>query len=497
MAQIVRNFIAGKWCDAESGKRFDSFNPADIREKVATAPLSSRGDVDRAVAAARAALPGWRLLPAPHRGEILFRAAELLIKHKDRLGTLLTREMGKVIAEGLGDVQEAVDIGYYMAGEGRRLQGETVPSELPDKECKSIRQPLGVVALVTPWNFPIAIPAWKMFAALICGNTVILKPSSATPACAAALVEIMEQAGIPPGVVNFLCGPGTEVGQYLITHPGVDAASFTGSCEAGEALECRLAELHRPVALEMGGKNAIIVMDDADLELALEGVLWGGFGTTGQRCTATSRVVVHERVYDRFVGMLAERAARMKVGSGLKSGTDLGPLISEAQFNKVQDYIRIGKEEGARLVAGGGRMGDGELGSGFFMAPTVFAGVTRQMRIAQEEIFGPVLSVISCKSIEEAIDIVNDSKFGLSSAIYSRDVNSTAKAERELATGIVYINASTIGAEVQLPFGGWRHSGSGHPEAGGRGGAIDFFSRVKVIYRDYSGKLQRAQIDKE
>jgi alpha-ketoglutaric semialdehyde dehydrogenase len=474
MPEMVRNFIAGIWCDAEDGRRFDSCNPADLRETVATAPLSGRGDVDRAVAAARAALPKWRLLPAPRRGEILFRAAELLARSKDRLGTLVTREMGKVIAEGLGDVQEAIDIGYYMAGEGRRLQGETVPSELPDKDCKSVRFPLGVVALVTPWNFPIAIPAWKLFASLICGNTVILKPSSETPACAAALVEILEQAGIPAGVVNLLCGPGPEVGEYLLTHPGVEAASFTGSC----------------------GKNAIIVMDDADLELALEGVVWGGFGTTGQRCTAASRVIVHERVYDRFVELLAERALGLKIGFGLKRETEVGPLINEAQFQKVLYYIRIAKEEGAQLVTGGRRISDGELGSGFFMAPTVFAGVTRQMRIAQEEIFGPVVSVIPCKSLDEAIDIVNDSRYGLSSAIYSQAVNTTARAERELATGIVYVNASTIGAEVQLPFGGWRHSGSGHPEAGGRGGAIDFFSRVKVIYRDYSGRLQKAQIDR-
>jgi alpha-ketoglutaric semialdehyde dehydrogenase len=496
MPEMIRNFIAGNWCDAEDGRRFDSRNPADISEIVASAPLSGRAEVDRAVAAARAALPGWRMLPAPRRGEMLYRAAELLLKNKERLGTLVTREMGKVLAEGLGDVQEAIDIGYYMGGEGRRLQGETVPSELPDKDCKSVRCPLGVVALVTPWNFPVAIPAWKIFAALVCGNTVILKPSSETPACAAALVEILEQAGIPSGVVNLVFGPGAEVGEYLLTHKDVDAASFTGSCAAGEALEGRLALLHRPMALEMGGKNAIIVMDDADLELALEGALWGGFGTTGQRCTATSRLVVHEAVHDRFVALLVERARGMRLGPGLQSGTEVGPMINEAQFQKVLGYLQSAGEEGARLETGGQRVSDGGLDAGYFLAPTIFTGVTRQMRIAQEEIFGPVLSVISCKSLDEAIDIVNDSKFGLSSAIYSRDVNRTARAERELATGIVYINASTIGAEVQLPFGGWRHSGSGHPEAGGRGGAIDFFTRVKVIYRDYSGRLQKAQIDK-
>jgi alpha-ketoglutaric semialdehyde dehydrogenase len=496
MTELVRNFIAGAWSDAEDGRRFDSRNPADLRETVASVTLSGRGEVDRAVAAARAALPGWRALPAPRRGEMLYRAAELLLRNKERLGSLVTREMGKVRVEGLGDVQEAIDIAYYMAGEGRRLQGETVPSELPDKECKSVREALGVVALVTPWNFPIAIPAWKICAALICGNCVILKPSSETPACAAALVEVLQQAGFPSGVINLVCGPGPEVGESLLTHPGVDAASFTGSCAAGLALEQRLASLHRPVALEMGGKNAIIIMDDADLELALEGAVWGGFGTSGQRCTAASRLIVHQRVYGRFVEMLAERASRLRLGNGLDQATEVGPLVNETQFKKVQEYIRIGQEEGARLLTGGARVTGGNLGYGFFMAPAVFTGVTPGMRIAQEEIFGPVVSVLSCASLDEGLDIVNDSRFGLSSAIYSRDLNTTARAERELATGIVYVNASTIGAEVQLPFGGWRHSGSGHPEAGGKGGAIDFFSRMKVIYRDYSGRLQKAQIDR-
>jgi aldehyde dehydrogenase (NAD+) len=496
MTELVKNFIAGAWSDAEDGRRFDSRNPADLRETVASVTLSGQSEVERAVAAARSALPGWRSLPAPRRGEMLYRAAELLLQNKERLGSLVTREMGKVRAEGLGDVQEAIDIAYYMAGEGRRLQGETVPSELPDKECKSVREALGVVALVTPWNFPIAIPAWKICAALICGNCVILKPSSETPACAAALVEVLQQAGFPSGVINLVCGPGLEVGEQLLTHPGVDAASFTGSCAAGLALEQRLASLHRPVALEMGGKNAIIIMDDADLDLALEGAIWGGFGTSGQRCTAASRLIVHQRVYSRFVEMLAERASRLRLGNGLDQATEVGPLVNETQFKKVREYLRIGQEEGARLVTGGVRVTGGDLCYGFFMAPAVFTGVTPGMRIAQEEIFGPVVSVISCGSLDEGINIVNDSRFGLSSAIYSRDFNTTARAERELATGIVYVNASTIGAEVQLPFGGWRHSGSGHPEAGGKGGAIDFFSRMKVIYRDYSGKLQKAQIDR-
>jgi len=495
MPTLIKNLIAGQWCDAGDNRRFASRNPADNRETVAEAPLSGPADVDRAVAAARAAFPAWRMLPAPRRGEILYRAGELLRQNKQRLGELVTREMGKVIAEGLGDVQEAIDIAFYMAGEGRRLQGETVPSELPDKDCKSVREPLGVVALVTPWNFPIAIPAWKLFAALICGNSVVLKPSSETPACAAALVGILEEAGLPPGVLNFVCGPGQEVGEYLLTHPDVDAASFTGSCAAGEHLERLLATLHRPLALEMGGKNAIIVMDDADLELALEGALWGGFGTSGQRCTAASRLIVHEQVYERFVALLSERAERLRLGNGLDADTQVGPLINAAQGHKVLNYIAIGQQEGARLVTGGLRSTANNLSQGFFITPTVFDNVMPDMRIAREEIFGPVVSVISCASPDEAIAIVNGVPFGLSSSIYSCNVNTTARAERELASGIVYVNASTIGAEVQLPFGGWRHSGSGHPEAGGRGGAIDFFSRVKVIYRDFSGRLQKAQID--
>jgi aldehyde dehydrogenase (NAD+) len=496
MSDIVRNFIDGRWVDSSSGERFASRNPADIRDLVAEAPLSGKSDVDRAVESARRALSGWSAIPAPRRGEILFRAGEILSRSKRRLGELVTREMGKVIAEGLGDVQEAVDIAFYMAGEGRRMQGETVPSELSDKDCKSVREPLGVAALITPWNFPIAIPAWKLFSALICGNTVVLKPSSDTPACAAALVEILTEAGVPPGVVNFVCGPGSEVGEYLASHPDVDAASFTGSCAAGERLELKLAELHRPLALEMGGKNAIIVMADANLELALEGALWGGFGTSGQRCTAASRLIVHEKVYDHFTGLLAERAGRMRLGNGLDPATHVGPLINSSQGEKVLEYIRIGSGEGARLLTGGNRIAEGELAHGFFIAPTVFTGVKPSMRIAREEIFGPVVSVIPCQSLEEAVAIVNDVPFGLSSAIYSSDVNTTARAERDLKTGLVYVNASTIGAEVHLPFGGWRHSGSGHPEAGGRGGAVDFFSRIKVVYRDFSGRLQKAQIDK-
>ncbi|RQW87307.1 MAG: aldehyde dehydrogenase family protein [Geobacter sp.] len=496
MESMVRNFIDGTWVDSRSGKRFEKTNPADSRDVVASVTISDSDDVDLAVAAARRAYPAWKALPAPKRGEILFRVGELLLKKKTELGHLVTREMGKVLAEGLGDVQEAIDMAYYMAGEGRRLHGETVPSELPDKDCKSVREPHGVIALITPWNFPTAIPAWKLFPALICGNTVVLKPSSSTPACAAALVQALEEAGVPKGVVNLVCGPGEDVGEYLVTHPGVDAVSFTGSCAAGERLESLLGTLHRPLALEMGGKNAIIVMDDADLHLALEGVLWGAFGTSGQRCTASSRVFVHDSRYEQFLALLKMAAAGLKIGPGLNSSTDVGPLINEPQLQKVLKYISIGQEEGARLVAGGSRILGGDCSNGYFVEPTIFADVLPLMRVAQEEIFGPVVSVLRFSTLEEAIALVNDVKFGLSSAVYTRDVNNSARAERDLQTGIVYINASTIGAEIQLPFGGWKHSGSGHPEAGGRGGALDFYSRVKVVYRDFSGRLQKAQIDR-
>lgn len=497
MATEISNYIGGKWVKPVSGKYGESLNPARASDIVARYPLSGRDDVDRAVEAARKAFDGWRLTPAPKRGEILFRAAEMLLRRKDELGKLVTREMGKVLTEGLGDVQEAVDLAYYMAGEGRRLIGETTPSELPDKDCKSIRVPHGVFALITPWNFPIAIPSWKIFSALICGNTAVFKPSSDSPLCAARLVEILEEAGLPPGVLNLVTGEGDLVGESLVLHDGIDGISFTGSCAVGEKLESLAARRHRPIAVEMGGKNAILIMEDADLDLALEGVLWGGFGTAGQRCTAASRVVVHEVVHDRLLEMLVNAAGRLKLGDGLKKETDVGPLINDRGLNKVLEYIRIGREEGARLHAGGGRVAEGDLGEGFFVEPTVFSGVSPEMRIAQEEIFGPVVAVMRCSSFEEGVGMVNGTRFGLSASIYTRSANLAAKAEREIETGLVYINASTIGAEIQLPFGGFKHSGSGHPEVGGRMGAIDFFSRIKTIYRDYSGRLQKAQIPDE
>jgi acyl-CoA reductase-like NAD-dependent aldehyde dehydrogenase len=492
----VRNYIRGKWGDSVSGETFPSINPANKEEVIAVISKSGREDVTEAVKAAREAYEGWRLTPAPRRGEILFRAAELLLKNKEALARLETREMGKILPEALGDVQEAIDMGYYMAGEGRRLFGETVPSELPNKDMKSVRVPVGVFALITPWNFPIAIPSWKIFPALICGNTVVFKPSSETSACASKFVEILDLAGLPRGVLNLVHGPGGEVGEYLVSHPGVDAVSFTGSFDVGKRLGRICGEIQRPIVCEMGGKNIIIVMEDAYLDLAIEGAVWGGFGTSGQRCTAASRISVHKRLYDAFAEKFQAAASHLRLGDGLRKETDMGPLVNEAQFNKVLSYIGIGKKEGAKLILGGKAYQEGECSKGYFIEPTIFGNVSPEMRIAQEEIFGPVVSIIRAEDLHDAIRIANGTPYGLSAAIYTRDANAAAIAERDLDFGIVYINAPTIGAEIQLPFGGIKHSGYGRKEAGGRGGALDTYSQLKVVYRDFSGKLQKAQIDK-
>lgn len=497
MAKLYQNYIDGNWSDSVSGRTIESANPADSDDIIGLVPSSNAADVDKAVTAAQKAFKSWRRVPPPRRGEILFRAAEILSKEKQAFGELLCREMGKVLPEALGDVQEAIDMAYYMGGEGRRLSGETVPSELPDKDAKSVRVPVGVFGLITPWNFPVAIPSWKIFPALICGNTVVFKPSRYTPIAATWLVEILAEAGLPDGVLNLVHGEGEKVGTYMVKHPGIQAVSFTGSSTVGVQVEALCGSLHKPVTTETGGKNPLIVMDDADLDLAVEGAVWGGFGTTGQRCTAASRVIVHQAVHDRFVGKFKEKTSRLKLGSGLNPGTDVGPVINRSQYEKILSYVEIGKKEGARLILGGTPNLEGECGKGNFINPAIFTDVTPQMRIANEEIFGPVVSVIKAGSLEEAIEIANRVEYGLSASIYTRDVNQSAIAERDLETGIVYINASTIGAEIQLPFGGTKKTGYGPREAGGRGGALDLYSKWKVIYRDYSGKLQKAQIDKE
>ncbi|HEY3173449.1 MAG TPA: aldehyde dehydrogenase family protein [Thermoanaerobaculia bacterium] len=487
------NFIGGEWVTSSSGKTFEDRNPADQDDLVGIFPESGREDVEAAVAAARKAYPGWRDTPAPRRAEILFAAGEILKRDKEKLARLMTREMGKVLAETRGDVQEAIDMAYLAAGEGRRLFGFTTPSELPSKFAMCIRQPLGVCALVTPWNFPMAIPAWKSMAALIAGNTIVIKPATDTPASVVALARVFEEAGLPPGVFNVLIGSGGEVGDPLVTHPDVRVVSFTGSTEVGRRISSACAPTFKRLHLEMGGKNAILVLEDADVDLAVEGAVWGAFGTTGQRCTAASRLLVHEEVVGEFVDKLTARARSLRVGNGLEPDAQMGPCVSERQRETVARYVEIGKREGAQLMCGGEKLTDGEFARGWFFAPTVFAEATPDMRISREEIFGPVTTVIPVTSFEEGVRVANSVEYGLSGSVYTRDVDRAFRAMRDFETGIFYVNSSTIGAEVHLPFGGVKNTGNGHREAGIAG--LDVFTEWKSIYVDFSGRLQRAQID--
>jgi acyl-CoA reductase-like NAD-dependent aldehyde dehydrogenase len=490
--QTYLNFIGGSWLSAESGQTFSNVNPA-TGEVLGYFPLSGEAEANAAVAAARAAFEKWRLVPAPKRGEILFRVGELMSKYKEDLARTMTQEMGKVLKETRGDVQEGIDMAYYMGGEGRRLFGYSVPVELPNKSGLALRDAVGVVACITPWNFPIAIPTWKMFPALVAGNTVVIKPASDTPQSALRLVEILAEAGVPPGVVNIVFGPGSKVGEALVQHPDVAVISFTGSTESGRHVAIEAAKSLKRVSLEMGGKNAVIVMDDADLPLAVEGILWSAYGTTGQRCTACSRVIVHSAVRQQLLDLLIPRIEQLRLGNGLDEQVDVGPVINASQLEKIHSYIDIGQAEGASLLTGGSIVNDGEHARGYFYRPTLFADVRPQMRLAQEEIFGPVLSVIEVGSFEEAVQVNNQTPFGLSSAIYTQDANRVQRAMRDLTTGIIYINSGTTGAEIQLPFGGTRGTGNGHREAGLAG--LDVFTEWKVVYNDYSGKLQKAQID--
>ncbi len=494
-ATTYSNFINGRWTPSGSGQTFENRNPANTDDLIGLFQKSTGQDVEAAIDSAARAYEMWRLVPAPRRAELLFRAAQLLVERKEQFARDMTREMGKVLKETRGDVQEAIDMTFYMAGEGRRMFGQTVPSELRNKFAMSVRQPLGVCAIVTPWNFPMAIPSWKIIPALVCGNTVVFKPASQTPLSAVNFVKVLEDAGIPRGVVNLVTGDGRQVGTPLSTHPSVRVISFTGSTDVGRIVNEAAAPSFKKVHLEMGGKNVIMIMEDADLELAVDGCLWGGFGTTGQRCTAASRVVVHEKVYDAFVEQFVARARSLVVGDGLREETDMGPSNSQGQLETVMQYVEIGAREGARLATGGHRLEKGAHGKGYFHEPTVFVDVDPAMRIAKEEIFGPVVSVMRCRSLEEAIDIGNGVEYGLSASIYTQDINRAFTAMRDLYTGIFYVNAPTIGAEVHLPFGGTKNTGNGHREAGSA--ALDVFSEWKSIYVDFSGKLQRAQIDLE
>src|SRR2546423_1540057 len=492
--KTYHNYIGGQWVASVSGEWFENTNPADTRDLLGRFPLSTREDVDAAVDAARNAFDLWRRTPAPKRAETLFRLGEILIRNKVRFSAEMTREMGKVLKEAGGDVQEAIDCTYYTAGEGRRLHGFTTPAEMPDKFAMCVRQPVGLCGLITPWNFPMAIPSWKLIPALVCGNTVVIKPAEDTPLSTYNLVKSCEEAGIPPGVVNMVAGYGETAGAALVENPSVRLISFTGSTEVGRIVAGACAERNAICSLEMGGKNVIMVMDDADLELAVEGAVWGAFGTSGQRCTASSRIVVHKKVYKKFTQRLVERAKNLRVGDGLDERTDVGPVVNADALHKILGYIETGqREDRARLACGGRRLERGEHANGYFIEPTVFTHAAPDMRISQEEIFGPVTTGIPTKSLEEAVEIGNGVRYGLSASIYTQDVNRAFHAMNEMYTGIFYVNSSTIGAEVHLPFGGTKATGNGHREAGTQ--VLDIFTEWKSVYVDYSGKLQRAQID--
>ncbi len=491
--KTFKNFIAGQWVAPSNDAYFENRNPASPDDLIGRFPDSDQKDIDAAVRSAKKGFALWSRTPAPARGDVLRRVGDLLVERKDAIADAMTREMGKVLAETRGDVQEGIDTAYYAATEGRRLFGHVVPSELSSKWAMSYRRPIGVVGLITPFNFPMAIPTWKMFPALLCGNSVIIKPSEDVPHTVHLLVEILLEAGLPPEVIQLVHGRGETVGEALVEHPDVPVISFTGSTETGAIIGETCGRMHKRLSLEMGGKNAMIVMDDANQDLALEGVLWGAFGTTGQRCTATSRLILHRKVHDRFLQRLADAAAKLKLGDGRAEKTDVGPLIHEASREKVQRYVDIGKKEGAELVTGGKRPSGERLAKGYFFQPTVFAGVKPRTRLEQEEIFGPVLSVVQVDSFDEAVQVNNDVRYGLSSSIYTGNVDLAFRALQELDNGITYVNAPTIGAEAHLPFGGVKATGNGHREGGWE--VFEFYSETKVGYVDYSGKLQRAQID--
>ncbi len=491
---IYKNLIDGEWADSATGAAYENLNPADTRDVVGIFQQSGKQDIDFAVEAATRAFYKWRLVPAPRRAEILYRASEMLLTHKQEFARNMTREMGKVLNETRGDIQEAIDTGYYMAGEGRRLFGPTVPSELPNKFAMAVRQPVGVIGMITPWNFPMAIPSWKLFPSLVAGNTCVIKPAQDTPFSTLLLAQTLMAAGLPRGVVNVVTGFGPEAGEPLIGHSGIRALSFTGSSKVGQHVGEVCAHSFKRCSLEMGGKNPMIVLDDANLDLALEGAVWGAFGTSGQRCTATSRIIVQKGVYDEFLRRLVDRARALTVGNGLDENIAMGPVINRTQMETILLYIEIGQQEGAKLCCGGSRLDSGNYAHGWFLSPAVFGDVHPEMRIAREEIFGPVASVIPCDGFDHAIAIANGVEYGLSSSLYTRDVNKAFAAMRDLDCGITYINAPTIGAEVHLPFGGCKATGNGHREGGI--GAIDFYTEWKALYIDYSDRLQRAQIDR-
>ncbi|MYL45763.1 aldehyde dehydrogenase family protein [Virgibacillus halodenitrificans] len=488
----LANYINGEW--VEVNESTSVINPA-TGEEVVQVPLSEADSVEQAVAAAKKAQKEWALVPAPQRAEVLYQVGYIMKERKERLSQLLTMENGKVIEEARGEVQEGIDMAFYMAGEGRRLFGQTTPAELKDKFAMSQRCPVGVVGIITPWNFPIAIATWKSFPAIVAGNAVVWKPATETPIMAYELAKIFEEAGLPKGIINVVFGKGSTVGDAMVHHDDIRVISFTGSNDTGRNIAGECGKQLKKVSLEMGGKNAVIVMDDADIDLAVEGILWSAFGTSGQRCTACSRVIVHEKVKETLEERLLASMEKLTIGNGLDESNKVGPIINKAGLHKIKSYIEIGKNEGAKLLAGGYEITDGEQRAGNYFAPTLFTDATADMRIAQEEIFGPVVSLIPVKSFEEAIEVNNGVTYGLSSSIFTGDVNRVFKAQRDLDTGIVYVNAGTTGAEIHLPFGGTKGTGNGHRDSGVQ--ALDVFTEWKAVYVDYSGKLQRAQIDVE
>lgn len=489
MAYEYQNYIGGEWRGSKSGDRLETLEPA-TGNVLGTVPMSSAEDVHEAVAAAKEAYRSWRVVPAPERGEMLFRVAEILKGRKEEISSFLSHEMGKVLPEARGDVQEAIDMAYYMGGEGRRLFGKVAPSEMRHKTAWAQRDPVGVVGVITPWNFPVAIPAWKIFPALVAGNTVVFKPAEDTPILAAMFMEVLEEAGFPKGVVNMVTGDGPTTGNAIVEHPDIKVISFTGSGEVGRIVAGKAGSHLKKVSLELGGKNAVIVMDDANLDLAVDATIWGAFGTTGQRCTATSRAIVQSGVRDKFTERVVERAKALRLGHGAHEGTDVGPLINQDSLDKVTSYEEVARQQGARVLTGGKRA---DIGGGFFYEPTVWDNVEAESRLAQEEIFGPCLSVIECSDIEDALAKANGIQYGLSCALFTQDVNDAFRAIRDIETGLCYINHSTIGAEISLPFGGVKGTGNGGREAAWA--ALDTFTEWKAVYVDWSGTLQRAQID--
>ncbi len=493
MAETIKNFINGKWVDAKSGDTFETRMPAKWNEVLAVVAKSDKEDVDEAVKAAKKAFKKWKKVPVAKRGELLGKVGDIMVERKEELAQLMAKEMGKIISESRGDVQEGIDTAYYAFGEGRRFFGKTSPSELPNKINMTFLRPIGVAGMICPWNFPVAIPTWKMFPALLSGNTLVIKPASDTPLMVAKLFDIMIEAGIPDGVINLVNGPGSAVGNAILENPDIGVISFTGSSEVGKHIASVAGQSLKKVSLELGGKNAQIVMDDADIDLAVDGALFGAFGTAGQRCTATSRIIIHEAVHDEFVEKLKNRAEKMKIGMPWNEDTDLGPVINESALKKIHSYTEIGKKEGATLITGGEQYKEGECAGGWFYRPTIFTNVKPFSRLEQEEIFGPVLSIIKVKSFDEAIEVINDVQYGLSSCIYTKNINNAMHAVEDIDSGITYINGPTIGAECHMPFGGVKSTGNGHREGGWT--VYEIYTEQKTVYIDYSGKLQKAQID--